>query len=257
MLLIPQHVLFAWMSAVFWPFLRTTGVFLTAPILGSSALPVLFRVLLATMIAICLAAWGGPWPAIPQSVPAIILEGLIQIACGSGIGLFGQIIVSAIAGGGEIAGAALGTNFATVTGLTPTPQPPVTYSIFYWAGMMVYLGLGGLFWTIEALDRSFKTLPGGIPASGAFLDLGHFMGAILVSGTLIALPALAVSLALNAVTGLANALAPQLNIFSVGFPLLFLGGFWIIASSLFFIQPIAGNLLLHGMKVLANWRGAS
>jgi flagellar biosynthetic protein FliR len=73
----------------------------------------------------------------------------------------------------------------------------------------------------------------------------------LRDAVLLALPALAAGLVVNIVTGIANALASQLNIFSIGFPLLFLGGIWIVASSLFFIEPVAVELIRQGTAMLA------
>lgn len=258
MLLVTQHELFHWISAVFWPFLRMTGVLLTAPILGAqTVIPVPFRVLLSLLFAACLAAWGGPWPAIPQNAFAIFYDGVVQISVGAGIGLVGQIIVSAVGAGGEIAGSALGLGFARVSGLGRSAPPPVLYDVFYWVGLMVYLGMGGMFLTIQAVAHSFHGLPGGVPPVQAFAHLARFTSVILSSGVLVALPALAAGLALNAVTGLANALAPQVNVFSIGFPLLFLGGIWILATAVFYIEPIVGNLLVDGTRALGVWTQSS
>jgi flagellar biosynthetic protein FliR len=213
MLLIQQHVLLAWLAAAYWPLMRMTGVMLAAPILGESMIPTLHRVLMSFLFAICLGAWGGPWPPIPSSVLGIIYQGIIQIAFGGAIGLTGRIIVSAVAGSGEMAGAAVGSNFAQTTGLSTTSNPPVFYNIMYWAGMMVYMGAGGMLLTIEAIHASFRLNPTGIPSNASLDVLAQFAGIILSSGVVMALPALAAALALNLSVGLANALAPALNIF--------------------------------------------
>lgn len=252
-MLITQHQIITALAAFFWPFTRMTGVFLTAPILGNAILPIPFRVALCALLAGCLAAWAGPWPPFPNGMPTIACYALLQIAFGAGIGLVGQIIVSAIAGAGEVAGYALGTSFATLTAISSNTAPPVLYDIFYWTGLLVYFGLGGPFWTMEAVRHSFVDNPSGIPSANSLRDLYLYGGVILTSAVTLAMPVLAASLALNAVTGLANALAPQLNIFSVGFPLLFLGGIWILGTSIFFIEPTAVSLVHHGLAVLSVW----
>ncbi len=242
---------------MFWPFLRLTGVFLTAPVLGSATIPRLHRVLMSALFALCLAAWDGPWPAMPVSWIGILYAGIVQVAFGAGIGFVGQVIVSTAGGAGEIAGAAIGSNYATTVGLSSSPAPPVLFNILYWAGLMVYIGLGGMFWTISAVARSFHTSPGGIPEAGSWLALAQYAGVILESGTLLALPALAAAFALNLATGLANALAPALNIFSVGFPVLLLGGIWVIGSSIFFVEPTVIHLMLRGGRLISHWIGNS
>jgi flagellar biosynthesis protein FliR len=159
--------------------------------------------------------------------------------------------VTAIASVGEVAGAALGLNFATTAGIASPGLTPVLSDVFQWAAWLVYLGLGGPFWTMEAVARSFHTLPAGLPDRAALASLFAFSGSILQDAVLLALPALAAGLVVNIVTGIANALASQLNIFSIGFPLLFLSGIWILATSLFFIEPVAAELIRQGTSVLA------
>ncbi|MDE3079035.1 MAG: flagellar biosynthetic protein FliR [Paracoccaceae bacterium] len=251
MLLIPEPALMAWLSAGFWPFLRMTGVFLTAPILGARSIPVLHRVLMSALFAACLGAWGGPWAPIPDGVAAILSAGILQIAFGAGIGLIGRVVVATIGAAGEIAGAAIGSNFARTSGLDLTNEPPVLYNILNMTGMLVYLGAGGMFWTLLAVARSFRTCPSGVPTQIGLHALASFIGVVLGSGTILALPALAAALALNVSIGLANALSPNLNIFSVGFPVLFLGGIWVIGSSIFFIEPAVASLMMEGAHQLA------
>ncbi len=251
-MLITEPALLQYLGDAYWPFMRLTGVFLTAPVLGNSIVPVPFRVLFAALIAVCLAAWGGPWPPLPAAAGAVMLSGAIQLAFGALIGLVGQIIVAAIASAGELGSFALGISFATATGLATDQAAPVLYDVFQWTGLLVYLGLGGPFLVIEAVNHSFHTLPAGIPDAISLRALVDYGGATIRIALLLALPVVAAGFAMNSVIGLANTLAPQLNIFSIGFPLLFLGGIWIIAASLFFVEPVAIGLLQEGLAVMAG-----
>lgn len=247
-MLITEPALLQYLGDAFWPFMRLTGVFLTAPLLGNAILPVPFRVLLAA----CLASWGGPWPPFPAAPGAVLFSGLVELAFGALMGLIGQIVVAAIASAGELASFALGISFATANGLTTNAAAPVLYDILQWAGLLVYLGLGGPFLVLEAVNRSFHTLPAGVPDAANLRDLVDYGGAVIRVAVPLALPALAASFAMNAVIGLANTLAPQFNIFSIGFPLLFLGGIWVLAASLFFVEPVAVDLLQQGLAVMAG-----
>ena len=251
-MLINEPALLQYLGDAFWPFTRLTGIFLTAPLLGNAILPVPFRVLLAALVAACLAAWGGPWPPLPSASGAVLLAGVIAIAFGALIGLVGQIIVAAVASAGELMSFALGISFATANGLTTGETAPILYDIFQWAGLLVYLGLGGPFLMLEAVNRSFHALPAGVPDAAGLHLLIEYGAAVIRVSLLLALPTLAASFAMNAVIGLANTLAPQLNIFSIGFPLLFLGGIWVLAGSLFFVEPVAVDLLQEGLAVMAG-----
>lgn len=249
-MLLTDHEVIGFLSSFFWPFVRLMGVFLIAPIFGSNLLPVQFRILLAVVLAGCLAVWGGPWPALPSTMVGLVIAGSIGVSFGFMLGLVGQIIVAAVAGAGEVAGFALGINFATLVGIASSGETPVLSQVFQWAGWMVYLGLGGPFFTMEAVAKSFHSVPAGIPSITAMGSLFVFGGTVLQDATLLALPALAAGLAINVVVAIANALASQLNIFSVGFPLLFLGGIWVVASTLFYIEPVAIDLIRQGGTVL-------
>jgi flagellar biosynthesis protein FliR len=250
-MLLTEHDVMGYLASFFWPFVRLTGVFLSAPILGNNLLPVLSRVLLIAGLAGCLAAWGGPWPPLPSTMVGLMLAATIGISFGFMLGLVGLIVVSAVASAGEVAGSALGLNFATTAGIASPGVAPVLYDVFQWASWLVYLGLGGPFWIMEAVSKSFHSLPAGIPNLAALASLFEYSGALLRDAVLLALPALAAGLAVNIVIAIANALSSQLNIFSIGFPLLFLGGIWVLASSLFFVEPVAVELMQQGAAVLA------
>jgi flagellar biosynthesis protein FliR len=251
-MLLSEHDVIEYLGGFFWPFMRLTGVFLIAPVFGNNLLPVQVRVLFSVVLAACLASWDGPWPALPATGVGLMAAGMIGISFGFMLGLVGQIVVAAVAGAGEMAGFALGINFATLAGIASPGVAPVMYDVFQWAGWLVYLGLGGPFWIMEAVAKSFHTLPAGIPSLTALPALLAYSGSILRDAVLLALPALAAGLAVNVVVGIANALASQLNIFSIGFPLLFLGGIWVVASALFFIEPTALDLIRQGTVVLTT-----
>lgn len=237
---ITQHMVFAWLAALFWPWTRLTGLIMTAPLLGSKMAPVQVRVLLSLTLAGSVAAWDGPWPPLPHHgyLPAVMLYGGLNIVYGALLGLAAQVIIYAVAAAGEIGGLAIGLGFARLTGLDQQSEPPVLYNFYEWAGLMVWLGLGGPFLLIRAVTESFHGVPGGLPALGSLHGFAQLIGLVISSGLTIALPAVAAAFALNLVTGIANILSPQFNIFSVGFPLLFLGGVFVIGMSLFYIEPV-------------------
>jgi flagellar biosynthetic protein FliR len=67
-------------------------------------------------------------------------------------------------------------------------------------------------------------------------------GTLISAAVALALPVLAVSLAVNFTVGLATVFAPSLNLLSIGFPLLILAGLWATLASLPAIGPAAQHL---------------
>lgn len=254
-MLLTTHEVMGWLGDFFWPFMRLTGLLLISPFFGNAVIPSLVRVGLSALLAIGLAAWMPHWAPLPDSVPAVILAGSLQIFVGFLVGIGAQMIVTAVAGAGEMAGFTVGTSFATLSLLSTDGAPPVLYDAFYWVGLLVYIGIGGPFWIMEAIHRSFVTLPSGIPTQIGLMNIVDLGGTLLKVAVILALPIMAAGLAMNAVTGLANILAQQLNIFSVGFPLLFLGGIWVLTISVFRVAPAVESMMqttLHAVGVLVS-----
>jgi flagellar biosynthetic protein FliR len=251
-MVITETAINGWMSQAFWPFLRLTGVFLTSPFFGNTMIPPAVRVGLCAIITAGLAAWLPPLPPMPSTMGGIFLLGGVQILCGAVLGLLSQMVVAAVAGAGEMAGFALGTSFATLTLITTDSSPPVLYDIFYWAGLLVYIAVGGPIWLMSGVAQSFTALPSGVLPGWGLHQVFAFAGQMLEISVILALPALAASLALNAAVGLANTLAPQLNIFSIGFPLLLLGGLWIVSMTLTDITPALRHLMLSAASLTSE-----
>ena len=57
--------LHAWLTAFLWPFMRLTGFFMAAPLLGHSAVPNRVKIGLAALLCIVVAPALPPLPAAP------------------------------------------------------------------------------------------------------------------------------------------------------------------------------------------------
>jgi flagellar biosynthesis protein FliR len=220
-----------WLGHFLWPFLRITGIFLTDPFYGSNFIPSQVKALLAAAFAASLAFWLPDLPAFPGDPATAILQGVIQIGFGAALGMAMQIVVAAIACAGEIIGLSMGLGFAELQFQVATTETPVLYDIMTWAGLMAYLASGGPIWLFAAVAHSFQS---GVTIT----DLASLNGLTALGGTLIstavwlALPVLAVCLSINLTVGLTTVFAPQMNLLTIGFPLLILGGLWIFTASI-------------------------
>ncbi len=86
--------------------------------------------------------------------------------------------------------------------------------------MMVFLAVDGHLIVIDTLAVSFRTLPigySGLNPAG-FEMLARYGGTIFSSGLMLALPMVAALLIVNLSLGILNRSAPQLTVFSIGFP---------------------------------------
>lgn len=249
-MVLDQATIMLWLGHFMWPFLRITGLFLTAPLYGSALIPNIVKALLAAAFAAALALWLPNLPPFPADPFAAIAAGITQIAYGSLLGIVMQILLAAIASAGEIAGLAMGLSFAELQFRESPGATPVLYDIMLWASMLGFMAAGGPIWLFAALAHSFDHGIGVAPIA-SWAQVATLGGTLFSASVALAMPVLAVSLAVNFTIGLATIFAPSLNLLSIGFPLLILAGIWALAASLPAIAPAAQHLTQTGMQSVA------
>ncbi|HQT43856.1 MAG TPA: flagellar biosynthetic protein FliR, partial [Halothiobacillus sp.] len=83
-----------------------------------------------------------------------------------------------------------------------------------------------------------------------------FGSTLIGSAVWLALPVLAVSLCVNIIVGLTTVFAPQMNLLTIGFPLLILVGLWIFTTSVSYLDHDIKILFLQattaGIKILSH-----
>jgi flagellar biosynthetic protein FliR len=239
-----------WLGHFLWPFLRITGLFLTAPFYGSSSIPAAVKALIAAAYAAALAAWLPHLPPFPGDPISAIFDGLIQIAYGSAIGLTMQIIVSIIASAGELVSLAIGLGFADLQMPGSATASPVLYNLMFWAGLMAFIAAGGPVFLFAAIAHSFQTGvgTGGVAPWDQLTILGE---TAITSAVWLAMPVLAVTLAINLTVGLTTVFAPQMNLLTIGFPLLIIVGLWMLTGSIIFLDQDFHHLMNLAMRTVA------
>jgi len=249
-MVVTEDQILTWLGRFLWPFLRITGLFLTAPFYGSTLIPARVKAILAAALAAALAFWLPDLPAFPGDPLNAIYQGIVQITFGAALGMVMQIVVAAIASLGEVAGLAIGLSFAELQFQETSGATQVLYDIMSWTGLMGFIALGGPIWLFGALAHSFQTGTAGL-GFAAWPSLIAFGSSIITTAVLLALPVLAVSLCINITVGLMTVFAPQLNLLTIGFPLLILGGLTILTGSLGYVQGALERLLRGAVQTIA------
>jgi flagellar biosynthetic protein FliR len=251
-----------WLGRFVWPFLRLTGLFLTAPFYGSALIPARVKAILVAALAAALAFWLPDLPPFPGNPIVAVYQGVIQIGFGAALGMIMQIVVASVASLGEVAGLSIGLSFAELQFQETAGSTQVLYDIMSWAGLMGYIAVGGPIWLFGAIAHSFQT-PSLTPGSSSPADIAGlgvsawpvllaFGGSIITTAVLLALPVLAVSLCINVTVGLMTVFAPQLNLLTIGFPLLILGGLSILTGSLGYLHGTMEQLLSRAVLTIAT-----
>ncbi|MGN8158750.1 flagellar biosynthetic protein FliR [Salinisphaera sp. RV14] len=244
-----------WLGHFVWPFCRCSGLVLTAPVIGSRYTPARIRVLVGAALALVVAAAVPNLPPLPANPWQVMAQSGMNVLYGAALGFVMWVAVSAITVSGEMMGLSMALGFARLSAPSTGTSMPVLSEIMLWAGLMAYLAANGPEWVISALYHSFQTDPSGsIPIGGwhAMAEVGTRM---FVDGLWLALPVVIAGLAVNAALGVITGLAPSLNVFSIGFPLLFLMGMWLLLSTMQDIQHVFLDAYQHATGVIVTLVG--
>ncbi len=220
-----------------WPLFRISSFMMTAPILGTQIVPARIRLLLALMMTVVVVPALPSVPQIdPLSLSAVTLifhQVFIGLAMGFAVLMLFQLFVVA----GQMLAMQMGLGFAAM--VDPTNGISVTaLSQFYLMLVtLLFLAMNGHLVMFEALIESFTILPisqGGMEGQ-SWWYLASRISWMFAGALVVALPAVTSVFIVNISFGVMTRAAPQMNIFSIGFPLTVLFGllvFWISVGSL-------------------------
>jgi flagellar biosynthetic protein FliR len=251
-MVITQAQIMAWLGQFVWPFMRVSGLVLTAPLIGSRYIPTRVRLLVALALALILAAALPDLAPLPNDPWQVMFEAGKNVIYGAALGFVMWLAVSAITVSGELMGLSMGLGFARLSAPATGTSMPVISEIMLWAGLMAYLAAHGPQWLIAALYRSFETDPTGQFVGGSWHAIALAGQNIFTAGLWLALPVVIAGLAVNAILGAVTALAPALNIFSIGFPLLYLVGMWLLMASSGAIQNVFSDVYGQSVRLIGH-----
>jgi flagellar biosynthetic protein FliR len=221
MLTFTEAQLMAWLSPVFWPFIRILALFMTAPVLSMRNIPVRVKIALAFFVALTAQATLPVAPTIALDSHQALNALLQQVLVGAALGFAARIVFAAIEFAGELIGLQMGLNYAAF--FDPTTGGTSTASARFFGTMAAWLFVvinGHLLLTV-AVVKSFESFPiGSEPLAFLTTLQPQVWGAEVFSlGLWIALPIIAMLLFVNLVLGVISRVAPQMQIFAVGFPI--------------------------------------
>jgi flagellar biosynthetic protein FliR len=249
--------LVSWITPLLWPFLRALALFAAMPVLSQRAVPMRVRIALAAFIALAaqpsLPAAAPTAPAALDSLPLLLPLVAQQLVIGLSLGFAVRLVFAAIEFAGELVGLQMGLNFAgffdPVSAGTATPSSRFFGTTIAW----LFVVVNGHLIVIAALVQSFQAFPVG-PEPFAFLRTvqPHRWGAeIFSTGLWIALPLITMLLFVNLVLGAVSRVAPQINIFSIGFPITLTVG---LLGLLFTLPALQPPFTMALERVLAQFR---
>ncbi len=248
----------SWIGAFLWPLFRIGALFMVAPITGSSSVPVRARMILALAVTVALV------PSLPLHPPVewftlewftmIFQQTMIGIVMGFAL----QLVFATVIFGGLIIAMQMGLGFAQMVDQLNGAQVPVVSQLYLVMVTLLFLGMDGHLLMVKLLAESFTVLPVGVDgiSRDGYRVLAEWGSQLFALGLWIALPALASMLVLNISLGVMARAAPQLNIFSVGFPITMIMGYFIILYTLPGTATQFETILQSGVTLMQQLIGA-
>ena len=212
--------LLGWITPLLWPFLRALALLGSMPVLGTAPVPARVRIGLAGLIALAAQPSLPAAPAVALDAPAALLLVAQQAVVGLSLGFAVRLVFAAVEFAGELIGLQMGLNFAAFFDPMSAGTATAVSRFFGTLVAWLFIVINGHLLVIAALAQSFAAFPVG-PEPFAFLHQvqpQHWGAEIFATGLWIALPLITMLLFVNLVLGAISRVAPQINIFAVGFP---------------------------------------
>lgn len=209
---------------VVWPMTRVLAFIAVAPLFSNSWLPTLWRLgfglVFSWAIIPALPAMPG-WPGLDD---ALVVE-IIQVIAGLTLGFLFRFMLSVLEFAAGLISIAMGLGFATTISSQYGEESNTLSQIFQFSVVFLLIADGGLLGMLHVLSDSFFVIPVGIVwPHWNWLHLADFGQVIFTDGVLIALPVVLMLLVTTIGMGIVARVAPQMNLFSIGFPIMILVG---------------------------------
>ncbi|MCE5364868.1 flagellar biosynthetic protein FliR [Pseudomonas anguilliseptica] len=248
----------AWVGSFLLPLFRIAALLMFMPIIGTQLVSARVRLYLSLAICVVIMPTLPPMPVIDainlQAFLWIAQEILIGMMLGFVLQLFFQVFVIA----GQIVAMQMGLGFASMIDPANGISVPVIGQVFMILVTLLFLAMNAHLVVFEVLTESFFTLPVG---SGFLVEnyweIANKLSWVMGAALLLVLPAVTALLVVNLAFGVMTRAAPQLNIFSIGFPLTLVLGLVIVWIGMADILAQYQVFATEALQFLREMAGAS
>lgn len=242
-----------WLSPLLWPFLRTLAVFSSAPLLSSRAFPVRARVALSFFVALAAQPSLEGQTVISITSSSAIGAVLQQVGVGLAIGFAIRVVFSAFELAGELIGFQMGLNFASFFDPSLNAQTSAVAKFFGQMATFLFIVMNAHLMVLMAVINSFTAFPvdQNFLQAIQYMKLYRLGSSIFASGLWIAMPLIGMMMFANFALGIVSRVAPQMNIYAIGFPITLTVGMVGIASTLPMLDKPFMALLTQAIDIFS------
>ena len=235
----------AWVGSFVWPLFRIASFLMIIPVFGTQLVPMRVRSGLAFLMAFLVAPLTPEVPLVEAlSINALLIT-VQQVFIGALMGLMFVMLLQIFVVAGQIIAMQMGLGFASMVDPTNGVTVPVLSQIYLICVTLIFLAMNGHLVMLEMIVESFSIWPisqdilGGKSIQPEVLwQFLMRINWLFASALLVALPVITAVLIVNLSFGIVTRAAPQMNVFSLGFPIGMLFGLFLIWVSFAELGPM-------------------
>lgn len=251
-LIISEEQLSQFIGQYLWPLLRIGAFYFAVPVIGARTVPARIRIVLMLFTAIIIA------PVLPAApiISFLSLQGFMMIAqevlIGLALGFTMQVVLHVFVLAGQFMSMKMGLGFAAMNDPSSGVSVTILSQFYLLVSTLLFLSSNGHLVVLQLLIDSFTTFPIG----GSGMNTAHFMTIVDLgswmfgAALLITLPLFTSLMIVNMSFGVMSRSAPQMNVFTVGFPITLIFGFILMWFTFANFLPVYFEIMEQGIGVL-------
>lgn len=241
--------------AFFLIFGRITGIFIQAPVLSARSFPTFGKNAFIVWLSFVLLFIVPVNPDLPTSILGFVIALGLEVAIGFTIGFVCSLLFLAIQSAGELIDTQMGLSVASSLDPVFGAQISVIGRLTFMTALTVFLLFDGHHLILSALNQSFTVIPAGQAPNFASPDLMMQMmslgSTLWLTAVKLATPIILLIFLTDFAFGIVSRVAPQVNVFQLGFqlkPVVGLFGISLVAP--FLIRYISKLIEVMGEELI-------
>lgn len=230
MLEYPLNIIIQWLADFLLPLVRITAMLGVMAGLGARTLPLRVKSALAMTLTIMVVPVLPPSPFVDLFSFDMVLVVIQQIIIGVIIGFISMLMLNTFVLAGQVVAMQTGLGFASMVDPVNGLNVPAVGQFYLILATLLFWAIDGHIVLIKMVVFSFDTIPIG----AGWLDVPHYKeiadwgGWMFATALVLSLPPITAMLLINFTFGVLTRAAPQLNVFSIGFPITMTSGLLIM-----------------------------
>jgi len=199
---------------------RIAGIFLLAPVFSARTFPAAGKIALIIWMSAVLWFVVPVSPALPDGSVMISLFLIKELSIGLILGFICHMLFAAIQSAGDIIDLQMGMSIATALDPTTGTVTTILGKLLFYVSLTVFLILNGHHLLLSAVNQSFTVIPVGAPivfSQQLVLQMINIGSSMLLIAVQLASPALLLIFISDFSFGIVSRVAPQVNVFMLGF----------------------------------------